>query len=116
MDISRLREIGGIVPAAPVRREVSWTRRAESGEEVTDTFTVFIRKHSCATVERISDARHDQDRSAVALILSESVRLGEDGSESLSYELALELDPQLARILVDAVNDVNGFRGDVPKN
>ena len=116
MDLNRLRELGGIVSSAPVKREVTWEHRSETGEELTDTFTVHIRKQSCGTVERLRDTSNGQDKSWPALIISESVLLGDDGSEPIPYDLAYQLDPRLARVLIDAINEVNSFGGATAKN
>ena len=113
MDLKTLREKGGFVPSVPEKREVSWTHIAEDGTEVTDTFTVFIRKVSCGVIDRIQAAA----RAAVtgggpgisqrALVISEAVLLGEDGTERLSYAEAEALDPSLAEVLTGAINAVN---------
>ena len=116
MDLNRLRELGGIVSSIPVKREVSWGHLTDTGEEVTDTFTVHIRKHSCGTMERFHAARDAQDKSGPALIISESVLLGEDGAEPIPYDVAFQLDTRLARVLIDAINEVNGFGGITAKN
>ena len=116
MDLQQLRERGGIVPSAPVRTEVSWTHPGDDGQDVTDTFTVYVVKHSFGTVERLVLAeRHDADASNRALLISQSIRLGEDGSESLSYEDAFQLEPRLARALLDAIYAVNGLGAAGPK-
>lgn len=114
MNLKTLRERGGFVPSAPVTREVAWTHPAEDGTEVTDTFTVFIRKVSCGVIDRIQAAA----RAAVAgggpgisqraLVISEAVLLGEDGTERLSYADAEALEPSLAEVLTAAINAVNG--------
>ena len=52
MDLETLRKRGGIVPSAPVKKEVSWTHLDQKGKEVTDTFTVYVRKHSFGQIDR----------------------------------------------------------------
>jgi len=121
MDLKTLREKGGIVPSVPVKHEVTWTHAAEDGSELADTFTVFIRRLSCGVIDRIRAAARtavkdgDTALSERALIISEAVLLGEDGSERLSYEDADALEPSLAEALTAAVNAVNGG-GVSPKN
>jgi hypothetical protein len=121
MDLKTLRERGGIVPSAPVKREVTWKHVTDDLGEVTDTFTVHIRRLSCGTIDRIRAAArsvvngNEPEFSERALIISGSVLLGDDGSERISYEVADSLDPALAEALIDACNAVNG--GEVaPKN
>lgn len=120
MDLKTLREKGGIVPSAPVKQEVTWEHKAEDGSDLTDTFTVFIRRLSCGVIDRIRSAARDEAKgeavlSERALIISEAVLLGEDGSERLSYEDADALEPSLAAALTAAVNAVNSG-GVSPKN
>jgi hypothetical protein len=110
MDLNQLRERGAIVPSATVETEVSWTRPDETGRDITDTFTVHVVKHSFGTAERLVLAdRKDPDFSQRAMLISESIRLGEGGSERLSYEDAYQLEPRLARAFLDAVYEVNGL-------
>lgn len=119
MDLKTLRERGAFAPAAPVPHEVSWTHPDENGNEVTDTFTVHVVKHSAGSVERLR-ARARSDAGSVqqwtALLISESIGLGEDGSERLSVVDADRLDFALANVLVDAINAVNGTGATAPKN
>ena len=117
MDLDTLRKRGGIVPSEPVKKEVSWTHPDKNGKNVTDTFTVFVRKHSFGQIEKLlaTDTKHP-DRSRAAAFISESILLGEDGSETLSYEDAFQLDTTLASVLMTAVNEVNGTGGTSAKN
>ena len=117
MDLKQLREKGGIVPQTPVKHEVSWTHTAEDGSEVTDTFTVHVRKHSFGTIERMFAADpKDPERSRAAAFISESIMLGDDGSERITYEDAFQLDAGLAKVLMDAISTVNGTGGAAAKN
>lgn len=112
MNLQELRERGGIVPSAPVKHEVSWTHTDQDGQEVTDTFTVHVRRHSFGTIERLFAVDlKDPERSRAALFISESILLGEDGSEHISYEDAFQLDAGLAKVLMDAISTVNGTGG-----
>jgi hypothetical protein len=49
------------------------------------------------------------------LIISESVLLGDEGSERFTYEDAFNLEPSLAEALISAANAVNGTEA-APKN
>lgn len=117
MNLKELRERGGIVSSAPVKHEVTWDRTAEDGTADPVTFTVYVRKHSFGSIERLfaADAK-DPERSRAAVFISESVLLGEDGSEQITYEDAYRLDPGLAKALMDAVSAVNGTGGAAAKN
>ncbi len=117
MDLKQLRERGAFIPAAPVAYEVSWTHPDTLGSEVTDTFTVHVVKHSAGSVERLRQAvSRDQDKLWTPLLISESIRLGDDGSERLTFEDASRLDYGLATALVDAINSVNRLGTVAAKN
>lgn len=117
MDLKQLRARGAFIPLAPVVRSVTWARHDEAGEPVSDTFDVHIVKHSAGSIDRLrSDASENPDRLWGPLFLSESIRLGDDGSERLSYDDAFRLDPGLARLLIDEINVVNSTGGAAAKN
>ena len=117
MDLKTLRERGAFVSDAPVAHEVSWTHADGNGEQVTDTFTVYVVKHSAGSIERLrAEAGSDLSRLWGPLFVSASLRLGDDASERLTYDEACALDPALARELVDAISAVNRTGGDVAKN
>lgn len=103
MNLAQLQAAGAFVEAAPVKTPVTWTRQNATGEEVSDTFDVWVRRRSFGTMERV--AMLGEDRSKSAKMLSECILLGEE-QEALSYEQAYQLDPSLAFALVQAVKDV----------
>ncbi len=120
MDLKQLQELGGIVPPTPVEQTVSWTRIADNGEEVTETFAVRIKKLSAGEMERLwDDARANPSRSHMAALIAASLHLGDDGKERISYDQAFTLDLTLMEALLDAVDKVNPFqrrKGKAPKN
>lgn len=103
MNLAELTAKGAFVEAAPVKTSVTWTRDNAEGEEVSDTFDVWIRRRSFGTLERV--AMLGEDRSKSAKMLSECVLLG-DAQEAITYEQAYQLDPGLAFALVEAVREV----------
>ena len=103
MNLAQLQAAGAFVEAAPVKTAVTWTRQNAAGEEVSDSFDVWVRRRSFGTYERV--AMLGEDRSKSAKMLSECILLGEE-QEALSYEQAYQLDPSLAFALVQAVKDV----------
>jgi len=108
MNLEELRAKGGIVLATPVKQEVSWTHPDQDGQVVTDTFTVHVVKHSFGSIERIfAIESKDTERSRAATFISESIRLGDDGSERIGYEDAYQLDSGLAKVLMEAISTVN---------
>lgn len=112
MDLQWLQANGGLVAQAPVVRTVSWTHLGPEGQEVTDTFSVRVRKLSVGDVERlVSESSRKPGRSYTASIIAESILLGEQGNDRFTYEQAFQLDPSLAEVLLeDAVNPVNPLR------
>lgn len=117
MDLKQLKQRGAFVPVAPVARQVEWTHiDPDTGEEVTDQFTVHIRRRSYGSIERIMAASMaDEDRSRSAMFISDSILLGDGGKERISYEDAYQLEPSLAAVLVEAINEVNGLSRTEPK-
>lgn len=134
MDITKLSELGGLVPTQPVKKEISWT--SDEGQE--HTFDIFVKKLSYGDYEKlfhdplsnsiakvlreqskklseeedkglsaIQDLFKDQ-RSRQAMMIHLSIRLGEEANEQLTYEQAYQLHPTLASTFVKAVNEVNG--------
>ena len=104
MNLKELRAKGAFVSAHPVKRTATW--KTQEGEEVT--FDVHIKRLSFGDYERLFLSESD-DRSRMARVLCETVRLGNDGKEPLPYEDAYQLESTLARVLLEHVNSVNGI-------
>lgn len=113
MNLKELRAKGAFVSAEPVKRDLSWTH-TDGDVEVTDQFSVWVKKHSFGTIERVFVTDKD-DQSRSALLISESVFFGDEGKERISYVDAYQLDPSLAGLLMAAITEVNGL-GDKQKN
>lgn len=97
MNLADLKAAGGIVTGELVSRSITWADM---------TFTILVKRLSYGEVERsVYDPADTRSRNAA--MLSESVRLGDDGSEALSYEDAYRLDPSLALAMLTVVRDVN---------
>lgn len=109
MNLKDLKAKGGFVSSKPVRKEVVWTRKVD-GDEVSDEFVIHVRPMSYGDIERIFIDPKDEERSRTAALLSESVLLGEDMKERLSYTDAYQLAPSLAAVLAKAVNEVNATK------
>lgn len=114
MNLAELKAKGGIVAAAPVPKEVTWTRKNEAGEEVSDAFTILVKRQSFGSIETIW--ANTEDRSKSAAYISQSLRFGDKGKEQMSYEDAYQLDPSLATVFIAAINEVNGTGKAAPKN
>ena len=114
MNLAELKAKGGFVALAPVKREVTWIRKTDAGEDEELKFTVYVKKHSFGTIEQIWSG--EKDRSKSAAYIAASIRLGEKGQESMSYDEAYQLDTGLATVLIAAINEVNGTGDPKPKN
>lgn len=109
MNLKDLKDKGGFVSAKPIKKEVVWKRKVD-GEEVEDKFSIFVRPMSYGDIEKIFIDPKDEERSRTAALLAESVLLGDDGKERLSYTDAYQLSPSLAAALAKVVNEVNALK------
>lgn len=110
MDLQWLQDRGGLIPQSAIEtREVSWTHPGPDGQDVTDTFTVRVKKLTVGEVERlIAESGRKPGLSYSATMISETVLLGDEGDARLTYEQAFQLDPMFAdRLLAEAVQKVN---------
>jgi len=72
------------------------------------TFQVRIKQLSYGDVERIRSQPIDPEkpnRSANALLIAESVLVGEEGDDQFTYEQAYQLKPTLAAALLKAIGE-----------
>jgi hypothetical protein len=118
MDLNQLRELGGILSAEPIPKEISWKRKGADGAEVETVFTVHVVRQSFGAIESIFKARAKvaqvggagdtpEERSQAAEFICMAIRFGEDGQERISYQDAYQLDPTLAHAIINAANEVN---------
>lgn len=117
MNLDELKSKGGLAPAAPIPKEVTWTRADENGGEISDTFTIHVKRRSFGEIERsvLFDTK-DPERSRSAQFISECIFLGDGGIEPISYEIAYQLDPSLATVFMTSIREVNGLGRKEPKN
>lgn len=109
MHLKDLRKKGALVSGALVKKEITWTRtNPETGEEQEDTFSVFVVKRmSTASFDRVFGmASNDSDRSQLAAIIAECIRLGEEGEERIPYSEACTLEPSLAILFANTAREV----------
>lgn len=111
MQLKDLKALGGFVPTEPVAREVTWTREGQKPV----SFTVHIKRQSFGSIEKMF-LTGDDDRSKSSSYLAETIMLGDPPKlVPLSYDDAYALEPTLARVLIDAINEVNGTGREDPK-
>lgn len=117
MKLDELKQKGAFIPAAPVLKEVVWEHGDEDGNTIEDRFDVFVKRASFGEMERFHQVDSaDPERSRSAIFISQSILLGDDASESMTYEDAYQLEPSLARAFVKVINDANGIGKKEPKN
>lgn len=110
MQLKDLKKKGALVTGALVKKELTWTRiDPESGEEKSDTFSVFVVKQlSIASYDAIFGlSSQDTSRSTVAAIVAECIRLGDEGEEKINYADASRLEPSLAILFATAAREVH---------
>lgn len=105
INLSQLKEIGGVLTGEAVAREVLWKRTDEDGNEVENTFTVGVVKLGIAATERIW--AQSESKSRWATLIHETIRLGNGFKDRISYEDACNLEPSLFNALSEASNVVN---------
>lgn len=105
INLSQLKEIGGVLTGEAVPREVVWKRTDEDGNEVENTFTVGVVKLGIAATERIW--AQSESKSRWATLIHETIRLGNGFKDRISYEDACNLEPSLFNALSEASNVVN---------
>lgn len=109
MNLAELKAKGGCVDLAPVRKTITWKHRDEHGEEVTDTFDVWVTRIAFGVIDRLSKL-DGAERSTNAELIAASIRLGEHAEEKMPYEIAYSLHASLAIQLVRAVGEVNNLK------
>jgi hypothetical protein len=110
MNLKDLEAAGGYVPPEPVAKEIEWTHfDKEKGEDVTDKFTVYVRRQSFGDTEQLfaKPPEGEQYHALAATYISKSLLFGEAKDEVMTYEQAYQLDPTLGRLFVKAINEVN---------
>jgi hypothetical protein len=133
MNLQQLESLGAFAPAKPIQKAVKWVRPTsdtEPGGEVS--FSVWIRQLSAGMVDEIladqaamreegkkaGKSPKDIRRSVKAVILSESVYLGEDEKHLalIPYDKAYQLRPALADALWAACDEVNAVSKEDPSD
>lgn len=106
MNLAELKKKGGVIADALVPKKVEWTHVNEAGKKTTDKFTVYVRRHAFGVMESMF-AGGESENFKNARYLAASVMLGDGGVEPLSYDDAVNLDPDLGFALLKVVNEVN---------
>lgn len=102
--VSDWQAAGWLVSDTPVKRSVTF---AVNGEDLTAD--VWVRQLSIGEHERIFTGTGQEGKSRAAIMISECIRLGDEGTERLSQEHAYQLHPAIANALVAVIVEVNGL-------
>lgn len=114
MKLADLKKKGGVITDAFVKKTIEWTHAVNGkAKPVTEKFDIHVRRHAFGVMEEMFSAG-DAEKYRNARYISASVFLGEDGSEPLPYEDAVNLDPGLGVAMLNAVNEVNSPKKSSP--
>lgn len=91
-----------------VKRPVTWVHVDDKGEEVEDTFDIYIRRISTAEAAKLGGTENE-GKNFTMLMVSECVRLGDKGEEKISYEECHAMDASLINVLFPEVMEVTGL-------
>lgn len=121
MDLKQLQATGAFIEAPPQPQEVTWVHLdKETGEEKTETFTVFVKKLSVALMDRIiTPPETPKGKKAIpfsrsSALISAGVLLsdGKGGFQEIPYSMARVMEYSLAEAMLNAFNKVNRRRGE----
>jgi hypothetical protein len=101
-NIAGLQSNAGLVSEDLVKRSAVWHHGGEDND-----VEFFVRRLAFGDIDRVY-SREDPTNSQAAELIAMAVRLGEDGSEQMSYEQAYQLNAGLAMLFSDHVMSVNG--------
>lgn len=100
-----LNKQGGFVDTTPVKKVVKWNQ----GKDKNFNFDVYVRKQSFKVFSKFLDRNAvENDMLLGAQMISSCLSKDPEGKEDLmSYEKACKLHPQLAILLIQAIDEVN---------
>lgn len=95
--IEQLQNQGGLVADDLVKRTGQWR-----GKDVE----FYVRRLAFGDIDRVYNADNPEISQSAELIAM-AIRLGDDGTEALSYQQAYKLDTELAMLFSDHIEAVN---------
>lgn len=101
--LKQLNELGGFV-GPPVKKEVKFKK-----DDAELAATIYVIVLGIGDYEKAVESKED-DRSHMAHIISQFIRLGDKGTEKISYTDAYRLIPSLGGAMVNAFNEVNAAK------
>ena len=119
MKLDDLIKKGGTVDTKLIKKTADWKRPDDSGKEVVDEVSFYVRRASHAMFKQAFTDAVAEDGSKVdqdsALIVAH-IRLGDDGKEALTYEQAYSLEMNLSVLFIAAINEVYQAADPKPKS
>jgi hypothetical protein len=104
MDLKQLKAVGGFASSKLIPVKKIW--ETPDGEKVDIEF--FVIRRSFGQAEQFYKLTQEKkDISVSSTLISEAVRLGKDGKERLTYEQAYELEPSLATLFFEGINEAS---------
>lgn len=100
--LNDLNSAGAFVATAPVKRTITFT--LDDGEERSGD--IHVKRLSIGDHEKLFLGAPDKE-SRTALLISEVITLGEDGTEKISFQQAYQLHPSIAGAMIQQFNEVN---------
>jgi hypothetical protein len=103
--LKQLTEQGGFAATKPIKKHIKFEIDGNKLEA-----DIHVRQIGIGEYEDVYVGDDKDKRSKTAKMISESVLLGEDGKERISFDDAYRMKPALASAILDAFNEVNGAK------
>jgi len=106
MNLSDLEKNGGIVSGELVKKTGIWKRFDEEKGEFEDLeVQFFVKRSSWLEYQKVIKG-HDGTMDPECLSISACIRLGENGEEEISYELAEKLEAGLVNVFRNGIAEI----------
>lgn len=102
LTLTDISDNGGFIPDAPVKCEIKFT--LDDGVERSGF--IHVKRLSIGAHESLYIGAQDK-QSRTALLISETITLGKDGKEQISFKNAYKLHPSLAAAMIEQFTIVN---------
>jgi hypothetical protein len=106
MNIEELKENGGIVSGELVKKSGVWKKYDEEKGEFVDLEVEFFVKRSSWLEYQQVIKKQDGDLDPECLSIAACIRLGEEGEQELTYELAAKLESGLVRVFREGIAEI----------
>ncbi|WP_202844804.1 phage tail assembly chaperone family protein, TAC [Luteimonas saliphila] len=103
--MKELRAKGALVSDVPVRKEITF--KLDGSDDITAV--IHVKKLSVGDHENLFLTGTD-DKNRTCKLIAETITLGNDGKEKITFKDAYQLHPALAGAMLAAFNEVNGAK------